>query len=1151
MEDFAAGGGPPDLAQFQATMLAIERACNENQMCMNSAAAEATIVSLHQSPNPYLCCRFILENSQLANARFQAAGAIRDAAIREWGTLSDEDKKGLIFFCICFVMKHATATDGYVQNKVSSVAAQLMKRGWLDFTKSEKESVFSEVKNAIIGMHGANAQFAGINFLESVVTEFSPSTSSAMGLPAEFHEKCGSSFEQDYLQKFYCWAQDAALGVTNRIVECRETLAEDRVCSAALCLMFQILNWDFKCAGDPLDTSNNRINHEIAMLRKFEFVLVQPGRLWHDVLISSGHITWLLGLYDTMRAKCSVDVIWFDSPLAVSARQLIVQLCSLTGAIFSSDNGQTQEKHLLQILSAVLKWMDPPAAVIAAVRSGRPDSEILDGCHAFLSMATLTSTLLFDNLLRPIRSYGTLQFLSALTCEIIQAHGVGNNEEDTWCSDALDILLETWNVLLRRTDIEKNVLSKEGSEAIVILFNTIVESHLKAAVNSAFDELADSEHFHASIAVRDERLASYALIARKVASVTIPFLIRLFSERFSTLCQGKGVTDPTCILEELYWLLLISGHILTDSWEGETMMVPDELQTSFVDIDDVAQHPVVVLSWSVIKFAEQSLDPDMRTNFFSPRLMEAMVWFLSRWISTYLMPTETSKSYSSTLIGRTVDHSKNLLLTFAGEDNEGRSLLDIFVRISLVVFTSYPGEIELLSLTCQHMLPALVRRKNVCIHLVTLDSWRSLSNAFVNERILFSLPSRLQRSLAESLVGSVSALKETEASNQYVRDLMGPIATYLVDMCTKDSVKTFAQQPDILFMVCCFLERLRGAARATESRTQKAIFDVAVSAMDPILTLLEVYKDQSAVVYIILKFIVDFVDAQVVFLTPKDMATLVNFCMKLLKSIPLTISASLLNEAKAEKYKDLRALLQLLTHLCTKDMVDFSVASEEECVNIAEVVFLGLHIVTPLVSMDLLKYPKLCKNYFELLSHLLEVYPEKVAQLNADAFKYIVLTIDFGIHQQDSDVVDMCLRAVAALSSHHYRERSRGQEGLGAYAVSSYGPEGTLQEGFLSHFLRLLLHLILFEDFSMELAGSAADALLPLVLCEQDLYQRLVQELIERLPNPSLKPRLALALQSLTSSNQLSASLDRVNRQRFRKNLSKLLVDVSGFLRVK
>ncbi|WMV58899.1 hypothetical protein MTR67_052284 [Solanum verrucosum] len=36
------------------------------------------------------------ENSQLANARFQAAGAIRDAALREWVFLEIDDKRGLI-----------------------------------------------------------------------------------------------------------------------------------------------------------------------------------------------------------------------------------------------------------------------------------------------------------------------------------------------------------------------------------------------------------------------------------------------------------------------------------------------------------------------------------------------------------------------------------------------------------------------------------------------------------------------------------------------------------------------------------------------------------------------------------------------------------------------------------------------------------------------------------------------------------------------------------------------------------------------------------------------------------------------------------------------------------------------------------------------
>uniref|UniRef100_A0A1D1XQV5 Exportin-4 n=1 Tax=Anthurium amnicola TaxID=1678845 RepID=A0A1D1XQV5_9ARAE len=1160
MQEFAGGGGLPDLAQFRATMQAVEQACSAIQMHMNSAAAEATIVALHQSPHPYQCCRFILENSELANARFQAAGAIRDAAIREWGILTDEDKKSLIFFCLWFVMKHATATDGYVQNKVSAVAAQLIKRGWLDFTASEKEGFFSEVSNAVLGMHGADAQFAGINFLESLVSEFSPPTSSAMGLPAEFHEKCKSSLEEEYLQRFYRWAQDAALSVTNNIIECSGRLAEERVCSAALRLMFQILNWDFKCSANAADASNSRIRHDIALLRKFECTLLQPGPLWRDVLIASGHIIWLLGLYETMKKKYSYDVLWIDSPLAVSARQLIVQLCSLTGSIFPSDHGQTQEKHLLQILSAVVQWIDPPSAVIASVSSGQTESEMLDGCHALLSIATLTSTPLFDNLLKSIRSYGTLGFLSTLTCEIIKALEVGNNEEETWCSDASDILLETWNILLGRADFDKSALSSEGIDAIFMLFNTMMESRLKAAAASAFDEDDNSEHLSASVAARDERFSSYALIARTVAGIAIPLLIRLFSERFSLLFQGKGATDPTCTLEELYWLLLITGHVLTDSGQGETVLIPETLQAQFVNVDDTAQHPVVVLSWSIINFAEKSLDPDMRAAFFSPRLMEAIIWFLSRWVDTYLMPVESGKTYSGNPNCHIAEHAKNALISFSGDDEKGKSLLDIIVRISLVIFTSFPGETELQTLTCQQLLAALVRRKNVCVHLVSLDSWHSLSNAFVTDRTLFSLPARLQRSLAEALVSSVSAMKESEASNQYVTDLMGPMTTYLVDMFSKDNLKAIAQQPDVIFMVSCLLERLRGAARATEPRTQKAVFDVAVSVMGPLLTLLEVYKDQSAVVYLVLKFIVDFVNSQVVFLCPKETAILVSFCIRLLQiysshnigKISLSLSTSLLNEVKTEKYKDLRALLQLLTHLCSKDLVDFSLASpEEECPNIAEVVFLGLHIVTPLISLDLLKYPKLCKNYFELLSHMLEVYLEKFAQLNMEAFKHVVETLDFGIHQQDTDAVDMCLRAVNALASHHYKERTKGNEGLGAYAMGVYGPDGKWQEGFLGYFLQLLLQLLLFEDFSMELAGSVADALLPLVLCEQDLYQRLVQELIERQPNPALKSRLANALKSLTNSNQLSPSLDRVNRQRFRKNVSKFLINVSGFLRIK
>ena len=64
------------------------------------------------------------------------------------------------------------------------------------------------------------------------------------------------------------------------------------------------------------------------------------------------------------------------------------------------------------------------------------------------------------------------------------------------------------------------------------------------------------------------------------------------------------------------------------------------------------------------------------------------------------------------------------------------------------------------------------------------------------------------------------------------------------------------------------------------------------------------------------------------------------------------------------------------------------------------------------------------------------------------------------------------------------------------------------------------------------------------------LIQRLCNELIEKQANPTFKTRLANALHSLTNSNQLSSTLDRINCRRFRKNLLNFLIEVRGFLRV-
>ncbi|CAI9759869.1 unnamed protein product [Fraxinus pennsylvanica] len=1161
---------PPDMAQLQATMRSIELACSSIQMHANPAAAEATILSLNQSPQPYQACQFILENSELANARFLAAGAIRDAAIREWSFLETDYKKSLIRFCWLFIMKHAGSHEGYVQAKVASVAAQLLKRGWLDFTAADKEAIFLEVKQAVTGSQIVDVQYMGINFLESLVSEFSPSTSTAMGLPREFHEQCRTSLELDYIKEFYCWAQDAALNVSHRIIGSDSAIPEAKVCSAALRLMLQILNWDFKGKKNAVESSKRGldvycgdIKPESNFLGRSECILVQPGSLWRDVLISSGQVGWILNLYGALRQKFSCEGYWLDCPLAVSARKLIVQFCSITGTIFPSDGGYMQRQSLVQLLSGIIQWIEPPNAVLKAIECGRSESELLDGCRALMSMAAVSTPLVFDQLLKSLRPYGTLTLLSVLMSEVIKCLMENLSEEETWSWVARDILLDTWTALLTLDSSGHNdLLPPEGISAAANLFAIIVESELKAASASAFSDDNEYDYLHASVSAMDERLSSYALIARVASGATIPFLTTLFSERITRLHQGRGTTDPTETLEELYSLLLIAGHVLADEGQGEIPLVPKDIQAQFTDVVDADKHPVVILSGSIIRFAEQSLDPEMRTSFFSPRLMEAVIWFLARWSSTYLMPPEENKGNKSGENNNDaqvrLEHSKNALLSFFGEYNQGKLVLDIIIRISLTTLVSYPGEKDLQGLTCYQLLHGLVRRKNVISHLVSLDSWRDLANVFANERGLFSLNAAHQRSLAETLALSASGMKTSEASNQYIKSLTNHMTANLAELSCKNDLKHIAQQPDILLLVSCLLERLRGVASASEPRTQKAIYEMGFTVMNPILIFIEAYKHESVVVYLLLKFVVDWVDGQIIYLEARETAAAVDFCTRLLQlysshnigKISVSLSNSLLSEADTERYKDLRALLQLLANLCSKDLVDFASESLEAYgVSISQVVFMGLHIVTPLITLELLKYPKLCHSYFSLLSHMLEIYPEVVAQLNVEAFGHIAETLDFGLHHQDGEVVDLCLRALKALASYHYKEKGMGKVGLGSHATISKDPGGKVQEGVLSRFLCSLLQLLLFEDYSTDLVSSAADALFPLILCEQNVYQNLVNELIERQTNQMFRLRLTNALQSLTNSNNLSTTLDRVNFQRFRKNLHSFLIEVRGFLR--
>lgn len=65
--------------------------------------------------------------------------------------------------------------------------------------------------------------------------------------------------------------------------------------------------------------------------------------------------------------------------------------------------------------------------------------------------------------------------------------------------------------------------------------------------------------------------------------------------------------------------------------------------------------------------------------------MQAVIWFLARWSSTYLMSPEENTDMNS----------RKVLVGFFSQHNQGKPVLDIIIHLALTTLVSYPGEKDL------------------------------------------------------------------------------------------------------------------------------------------------------------------------------------------------------------------------------------------------------------------------------------------------------------------------------------------------------------------------------------------------------------------------------------------------------------------------
>lgn len=99
---------------------------------------------------------------------------------------------------------------------------------------------------------------------------------------------------------------------------------------------------------------------------------------------------------------------------------------------------------------------------------------------------------------------------------------------------------------------------------------------------------------------------------------------------------------------------------------------------------------------------------------------------------------------------------------------------------------------------------------------------------------------------------------------------------------------------------------------------------------------------------------------------------------------------------------------------------------------------MGLGLVLPLINSELLKYPKLARLYFSLLSYMLEVYPQHIAALAPEHFASLMATLKHGLAATDPTVAHCCLEGLAGLAKFQYAAQQAGQLGLGAHTAGAW-----------------------------------------------------------------------------------------------------------------
>lgn len=966
--------------------------------------------------------------------------------------------------------------------------------------KTEKMNYLLRWKNIINELLQRNGILA-MKFVQVLCVEFSSQKISVIRLTFIEHEESRKLFQQYLLEDIFL--------LTMKVIEKQNN--DIKCLSISFNILQNILTWDFSA-------SINLYRSRFIRGKSTESDAYSPPKLspmtdfWSQNL-SSNHF---LDILETYLKDCKkMDQI--SHPI----RQCLIRLSQMCPTSMSSMMSLAAASnyysrifriHIELCSSGLMRYSNEESA-----------KDILCGAESLKNLIfSLPLGQLFS--LEDIMIY--IQELSNITYGVLEITSKDLNE---YIQESLDHLLLAWELLISKIEQFESASTPGSTDTSYFhsiqklsqkIANTCAPKITKGFIESQIISIGNELNFENCT---EDRLRSAIALPRICIPFSINIFKKYFEERFSYIVSSVNDNSELYIKTslEVSWLLKFFSYIIADNSDSEQPFIPSTVMKFTSSPDGISFIMVVEMILKLAEIENQRLT-QQKIEAFHPKVSESLAQFFDHFSSTYIMPDTSNYEDISPIIIEKWGHNEN------GKRVVSFMLQKVIVNIYNIRYSNSSfddknqSENDVANATCK-LLATLVGHSSKRDYLVTTTTWKEF---LIQDRETYTSlvhhSNAIKSKITELLCRAYSGYNNTNAISEYFAEILLPIQNQLYSILQSNDFEQTYSNEDTKQKIDYCLHKCIGVARASDIGIWEHIFAFfsQYNLFSTFSKLIQIYSTCLHIETGLFKFFFALVEKTVVFLN-RTQFTIVSesFLHGTGYFVEKMRGYSFINNPKDENEfkKCIILIIQVLNQIMSREL--FSDYGESNY--IIEILFNGLSHLLMLITPDMLEYPKLRREYYVLLSSMMEIYPIYFLSTPQEVVNHVIQSLKMGIEHFEPDIIKWSYQAIKSCVCTCIRIKNEG------------GKMPNLQNEFKTY-LHIALNQLLFETLDVSVLPDLSKGLCSLIIWDQVSYYTIASDLIRLNPDRKLQEAFMILQENITNIN-------RIEDESFLKSVTKFM----------